>query len=110
MPSRAARMRLPSLLAIMPSLSCHFQAHRTGGALDHGHGRLNAVAVQIGHLLLGDLADLGAGDAASLVALARRGRTLLNVRCLLEEERHGWLLHFESEGAVLIRGDDHRDR
>ena len=34
------------------------QAHRARGAGDHRHGRLDRVAVQVGHLDLGDLADL----------------------------------------------------
>src|SRR5215211_2641641 len=79
MPSRAARMRLPSLTAIMPSLR-HFHAHRARGALDHGHGGFNGVAVEIDHLLLGDLADLVAGHAADSAALTGGLRTLGGLR------------------------------
>ena len=39
-------------------LAHHLEAHRPGGALDHRHRGLDRRAVQIGHLLLGDLADL----------------------------------------------------
>jgi hypothetical protein len=68
----------------MPSLR-HVHAHRARGALDHGHGGFNGVAVEIDHLLLGDLADLVAGDAADLAALAGGLGALVDLGGLLEE-------------------------
>src|SRR6185436_16058223 len=50
------------------ALPRHFKTHRAGRALDHLHGRLNGVAIEILHLLLGDLAHLRAGYLAGLVA------------------------------------------
>jgi hypothetical protein len=80
-------MRLPSL-AIMPSLS-HFHAHRARGALDHGHGGFNGVAVEIDHLLLGDLADLARVTRPTLPPLPGVWRPLVDLRGLLEEDETG---------------------
>src|SRR5262249_51686657 len=87
----------------------NFQTHRTGGALDHLHGRLDGVAIEILHLLLGDLAHLRLGHLAGLVA-ARSFRPGLDLGGLLEEVGHRRRLHLEGEGTVRIDGDDHRDR
>src|SRR5690606_10977864 len=43
-------------------------AHGAGGAGDLELGRLQVVGVEVGHLHLGDLLDLGHGDAAGHVA------------------------------------------
>src|SRR5919112_1604449 len=105
-PSRAARMRLPSFTAIMPSL-CHFHAHRARGALDHGHGGFNGVAVEIDHLLLGDLADLVAGHAADIAALAGGLRTLVHLRGLRVE---GLAEFHDVQAALTERRADRRRR
>src|SRR5271170_5781845 len=93
----------------------HLQAHRAGRAFDHLHRRLDGVAVEIDDLLLGDLADLLLRHLADEAAAGRlsAGRRLLaelEVRRLLEEEGHRRLAHLEGERAVLVRGDDDRDR
>ena len=48
-------IRLPCVSHGLPH---HLEAHRTGGAFDHLHRRLDRVAVEIDDLLLGDLAHL----------------------------------------------------
>src|SRR5215207_780580 len=87
-----------------------FEAHRARGALDHGHRRFDAVAVEIGHFLLSDVPHLVAGHAADGATLAGGLRSFLNASRLLEKVGHRRLLHFEGEGPILIGGDDHRDR
>jgi len=93
----------------------HLEAHRTGGAFDHPHRRFDRVAVEVDDLLLGDLAHLRLGDLADEAAAWRLGagsRLLaeLQVRRLLEEEGDRRLAHLEGERAILVGGDDHRDR
>ena len=70
---------------------------------------LDGVAIEILHLLLGDLAHLRLGHLAGLVA-ARSFRSGLDFSSLLEEEGHRRRLHLEGEGTVRINGDDHRNR
>ena len=43
--------------------------HAPAGAGDHGHGRFDVGAVEVGHLLLGDLADVILADGGHLVPL-----------------------------------------
>src|SRR4051812_31580644 len=64
------------------------KAHRAGGALDDAGGGLDVVGVEVLHLLLGDVAQLGAGDLAGGVA-ARLLRARLDVQRLLDEEGGG---------------------
>src|SRR3954471_9080027 len=116
MPSRAERMRLPSLAIDHPSLSDDIEAHGPGGTPDHGRGRIDRIAIHVDDLLLRDLADLRFGDLTDGAALARRlraGRRLLaelEPGGALQEIRDRRLLHLEGEGAVLIGRDHDRDR
>src|ERR1700744_1085842 len=105
-PSRAFFKRFPMLMAPSPR---NFQTHRAGRALDHLHGRFDGVAIQILHLLLGDLAHLRLAHLAGLVA-PRRLRAGLNLGGLLQEVGHRRRLHLEGEGTVRIDGDDYGDR
>src|SRR6516225_4695849 len=105
-PSRAFFKRFPMLMAPSPR---NFQTHRAGRTLDHLHGRFDGVAIQVLHLLLGDLAHLRLGHFSGLVA-ARRLRPRLDFCSLLEEVGHRRRLHLEGEGTVRVDGDDHRDR
>ena len=68
------RIELVAVDALADGVRCVFRdcswpllpdldAHRAGGAFHHAHGGLDGVAVQILHLLLGDLADLRLGHA-----------------------------------------------
>jgi hypothetical protein len=60
-------------------------AHRTGGAADLRLGGLEVVGVEVDHLGLGDLLDLGLGDRAGGAALARGLRALLEAGGLAEQ-------------------------
>jgi hypothetical protein len=53
-----ARLSCCAFLLAISAYSHHLDAHRTGGAFDHLHRRLDRLAVQVLHLLLGDLLDL----------------------------------------------------
>src|SRR5215207_2608771 len=79
-------------------------AHRAGSALDLLHRSLDVVRVEVGHLRLGDLADLVAADAADHLALRGLG-ALLDAGSLAEQVRSGRRLEDEAERAVLVDGD-----
>src|SRR5208282_1381265 len=105
MPSRTARVRFPSLLMLFP----HLEPHRAGGAFDHAHGRLDGVAVQILHFLLGDLADLRLGDRPRDIA-SGGFRAAFELGRLLEEVRHRRRTQFEGKRAVGVDRDGDGDR
>src|SRR4029453_277339 len=84
------------------------KAHRTGRAFDHLHCSLDGVAVQILHLLFGDLAHLLLADLSDRLAPGRF-RSAFKLCRLLEKIRYRRRFHLEGEGAILIGGDDHRD-
>src|SRR4051794_29552936 len=79
-------------------------AHGPGGAGDDLLGGLNVVGVEVGHLLLGDVAQLGAGHAAHLGALRRTG-ALGDTGGLDEQARGRRRLEDEAEGPVLVDAD-----
>src|SRR5712671_2473290 len=79
-------------------------AHRPGGAGDDLLGRLDRGRVQVGHLGLRDVADLGRGDAADL-GLVRLGAALVHARGLLDQLGGGRRLRDEGEGPVLVNRD-----
>src|SRR5436309_15234473 len=82
----------------------YFYSHGAGGARDDFFGGFDVEGVEILHLDLGDLADLGARDGADLDLLGV-GRTKLQAEGLLDEIG-GWRrLGDEREGAVLEDGD-----
>src|SRR6185437_14849221 len=83
-------------------------AHRTGGARDDLLGLLDVVGVQVGHLLLGHLAQLGAGDRADLVLL-RHTRALVHAGGLEQQPSGGRGPQLERERAVLVDADLGRD-
>src|SRR6516165_4129201 len=83
-------------------------AHRAGGAGDDLLGRLDRGRVQVGHLGLRDIADLGGGDAADL-GLVRLGAALVHARGLLDQLRGRRRLGDEAEGPVLVDRDLDRD-
>src|SRR3954447_14790177 len=90
------------------SLLGHLHAHRAGGARDDLGRLVDVVGVQVGHLLLGDLAHLGLADRADLVAV-RLARALLEPDRLLDQDGRRRGLRDEGEGAVLEDRDLHRD-
>src|SRR5262249_14005907 len=83
-------------------------AHRAGGAGDLLLGRLDVVGVEVGHLDLGDLFDLGVGDGGDLRSADRR-RALLDLGRFLEQHRGRRGLQDERERAVLVDRDLDRD-
>src|SRR3954470_9910176 len=90
------------------SLLGHLHAHRAGGARDDLGRLVDVVGIQVGHLLLGDLAHLGLADRADLVAV-RLARALLEPDRLLDQDGRRRGLRDEGEGAVLEDRDLHRD-
>ena len=60
-PPRAASRAFHRLLGVGDS-----HAHGAGGTLDHAHRGLDVGGVQVGHLLLSDLADLRLRELANL--------------------------------------------
>src|SRR3954452_17067659 len=79
-------------------------AHLAGGAGDDALGSVEVVGVEVGHLGLGDLADLRPGDRRHLDAL-RGGGALLHTGGLEDQTGGGRGLGHEREGAVLIDRD-----
>ena len=60
-------------------------AHAAAGAGDHGHGGLDGGAVEVGHLLLGDLAKVLLADGGDLVTLGHAGG-LVDAAGLLDKQ------------------------
>src|SRR4051812_25353796 len=79
-------------------------AHRPGGAGDDLLGGVEVVGVEVGHLALGDLADLRPADRRGLVGV-RLARALLDTRGLEDQPRSRRSLGDERERAVLVDGD-----
>ena len=61
-------------------------AHRAGGAADLLLGSFEVVGVEVGHLDLGDLLDVGLGDRGD-GALARRAGGLGDAGLLTDQHR-----------------------
>src|SRR4051794_667269 len=78
------------------SLPDALDALATGGALAAVHAGLDVVDVAVGHLDLGDLADLVACHAAGGLPL-RRGRALVDARGLAQQVRRRGGLEDEGE-------------
>src|SRR6202046_41033 len=83
-------------------------AHGAGRPGDDLLGRLHRGGVQVGHLHLGDVADLLGGDRAHL-GLVRLAAALLHARRLLDQLRRRRRLRDEGERPVLVDGDLHGD-
>ena len=81
--------------------------HGTGGASNDLHGGLNVVSVEVGHLDLGDFAELIEGQRAHGLSCGMP-EPLLIPSFLYENSRRRSLAH-EGEGLVLIDGDFNRD-
>ena len=60
-------------------------AHGAAGAGYHADGGFDVGAVEVGHLLLGDLADVFLADSCDLVSLRNAGSGL-DAACLLDEQ------------------------
>src|SRR3546814_7810400 len=70
---------------------------------------VDVVGVQILHFRLGDLADLGHGDLADLVAVRHLG-ALGHIGGLAQVPARRRRLGLEGERAIRVGGDDHRRR
>src|SRR5690349_11120483 len=100
-PSRGGEpvsLRLRASRASFLPLDRH--THRPRRALDDPHRGLDGLAVEVGHLLLGDLLDLGLGDLADLF-LVGDARALFLAGRLENEGAGGAGLDLELEGAVV---------
>ena len=63
-------------------------AHGAAGAGYHADGGLDVGAVKVGHLLLGDLADIFLADSGDLVSLGNAGSGI-DTAGLLDEQGGG---------------------
>src|SRR5579859_626515 len=102
--SRAAFIRLP--IAMLEAL--HVDAHAAGAARDGANCRLEIRRRDVRHLDLGDLLELLAGDLAHLVGVGR-GAALLEAERLADQHGSRRGLGDESEAAVVVDRDYHRD-
>ena len=81
-------------------------AHRAGGAGDDLHRGFDIVGVQVGHLLFGDLSELGSGQNTDLLFVGHLAAGF-EVDGLFDQ-LGGWgRLGDEGETAILVHGDDH---
>ena len=83
-------------------------AHGAAGAGDHGDGGVDVGAVEVGHLLLGDLANVFLGDGCDLVSLGNTGSGV-NAACLLDQQGGRRSLANEGEASVGEHGDNDGD-
>src|SRR6188508_3230068 len=90
-------------------LTHHVYAHRTGRARDGVNRRIEIRRREIRLLELRDLLELLARDLAHLVGV-RRAAALFDADRLADQHRRRRRLHDESEAAIRVHGDDHRDR
>src|SRR5215510_10476543 len=90
-------------------LTHHVYAHRTGRARDGVHCRIQIRRRQVRLLQLRDFLELLARDLADLVGV-RRAAALFDADRLADQHGRRRRLHDESEAAIRVHGDDHRDR
>src|SRR4051812_43761751 len=97
--ARRADRGAPAAASGSVGLADDLDAHRAGGPFDLAHRRFDVVGVEVGHLGLGDLLELGAGDLAHLLAL-RRARALVEAGRLLQKVPRRRGLEDEAERAI----------
>ena len=83
-------------------------AHGAASAGDHADGGVDIGAVEVGHLLLGDLANVFLGDGCDLVSLGNTGSGV-NAASLLDQEGGRRSLANEGEATVGVHGDNDGD-
>ena len=83
-------------------------AHGAASAGDHGDGGVDVGAVEVGHLLLGDLAQIFLGQLGDLSLVGDAGAGL-QAASLLDQNGSGGSLGNEREGTVGINGDHDGD-
>ena len=111
---RLTRGKLLAIASGGGSLPCRlvvtfdFQAHAAGRAGDHPHRVLQVAGVEVGHLRLGDLFELGLGHRAHLI-LVRHGRTFGQADRLLQQHGRRRALGDEVERTVVVDGHHDRD-
>src|SRR5688572_25707359 len=98
-----------SRFAIAMCLLHHVHAHGPGAACDRAHRGVEIRGRQVRRLGLRDLFELLARDLAHLRGVGRAA-ALLDADRLADQHRRRRRLHDESEAAIRIHGDDHRDR
>jgi len=89
-------------------LTDDFDTHRARGAGNHAGGVVGVDGVEVLLLQLDDFEELLLGDLADLIAVRDLGSGL-DLRSLLEKDGSGRGLQDESEGLVLVDGDDDRE-
>src|ERR1700684_1900437 len=94
--------------ATLRDLALNGNAHRPGRAGDDLLCGFDRGRVQVWHLDLGDLTDLGLSHGANL-GLVRLAAALLHARGLLDQLRSRRRLGDEGERAILVDGDLYRD-
>ena len=92
------------------SLLFYRNAHAASGAGDHAHRGFHGSGVEVGHLRLGDLADLFFRQGSNLRLVGGCGCGL-DTASLLDKNGGGRSLRDEGEGTVgLDRDDDGNDQ
>src|SRR6185436_4505550 len=109
LPGASFDFQVFSRFAIAMCLPHHFHAHGAGGAGDGVHRGVEIGGREIRLLQLRDFLELLARDLAHLVGV-RRATALFDADRLADQHRGRRRLHDESEAAIRIHGDDHRDR
>ena len=96
------------MIGYVKKLLLNDNAHAAGSAGDHAHGGFHAGSVQVGHLLLGDLAQIFLGQLGDLSLVGDAGAGL-QAASLLDQNGSGGSLGDEREGTVGVNGDHHGD-
>src|SRR5689334_10915847 len=109
LPGGSLSFQVFSRFVMAMCLTHHVYAHRTGRARDGVHRRIEIRRRQVRLFQLRDFLELLARDLSHLVGV-RRAAALLDADRLADQHRRRRRLHDESEAAIRIHGDDHRDR
>src|SRR5690606_4331265 len=109
LPSKILRAAAVRFAIFAMALPLHLDTHRPGRARDDQHRRIDVVGVEVLHLGLGDLAQLGDRHRTGDV-LARSLAARLQLRGLLQQVRGRGRLDLHREGLVGEIGDDDRGR
>src|SRR5688500_9901371 len=109
LPGASLDFQVFSRFEIAMCLLHHVHAHGTGAACDRAHRGVEIGRRQIRRLRLGDLFELFARDLAHLRGVGCAA-ALLDADRLADQHHRRRRLHDDGEAAILVHGDDHRDR